>query len=183
MRSVAAWTWAIDAAASGALSNDGEDVLQRDAEVFLDHLADDFERLGGHLIAALLELLDQLGREQPLAAGDDLAELDVGRAEPFGGTAQPGRDVAATGLGRGVPLPLAAQPPRPDRGDEATGDGDHPKTRRQPAGPGERWHVGLGGLAKQAGNRIPQQCVAVEHPRPVVGERSPVDVVGVHHTA
>ena len=67
---------------------DGEDALERHAEVFLDHLADRIERFGGHLVAALLELLDELRREQPFAAGDDLAKLDVRRAEPFGGAAQ-----------------------------------------------------------------------------------------------
>jgi hypothetical protein len=41
----------------------------------------DVERLGGHLVAAELELADELGGEQALAARDDLAELDVGGPE------------------------------------------------------------------------------------------------------
>jgi hypothetical protein len=72
---LAAWTWAIDAAASGVRVEPGERGLEGGAEVGLDHLPHDRERLGLDLVAAELELLDQLGREQPLAGGDDLAEL------------------------------------------------------------------------------------------------------------
>ena len=77
----AAWTWAIEAAASGAFVELLEDVVEAAAEVLLDGQAHDVERLGRHLVAALLELVDELGREQPLARRDDLPELDVARSE------------------------------------------------------------------------------------------------------
>ena len=46
-----------------------ERVLQRAAEVLLDHLAHDLERLGRHLVAAKLELVHELGGEDALARG------------------------------------------------------------------------------------------------------------------
>ena len=54
--SVAAWTWAIEAAASGVAVEPREHVLEPGAEVLLDGEAHLVERLGGHLVAALLEL-------------------------------------------------------------------------------------------------------------------------------
>ena len=51
------------------------------AEILLDGGPHVVEGLGRHLVAALLELLDQLLGEEALAGGDDLAELDVGGAE------------------------------------------------------------------------------------------------------
>ena len=104
------------------------------AEVVLDHLAHGVERLGRDLIAALLELGDQLGREQPLAAGDDLAELDVGRAEPLGRAPQPAGDVGAAGLGRSRSgcVCLRSHHGR-DRADQAAGDRD---ARGTPGGSG-----------------------------------------------
>ena len=92
---MAAWTWAIDAAASGVSSNHANSSLERAAEVDLDDRADVGERLGRHLVAQQLELGDQLVGEQALAAGDDLAELDVGRAEPLERGAQPPGDAGA----------------------------------------------------------------------------------------
>ena len=62
---------------------------------------------GVDLVPAELELLDQLGREQPLAGGDDLAELDVRRARATrrpgggGGTGRPGWP-RASGSGAGA---------------------------------------------------------------------------------
>ena len=66
-----------------------EHVLEARPEILLDGSPHVVERLGGHLVAALLELVDQLGREQPFAGRDDLAELDVRRPEVFGGQPQP----------------------------------------------------------------------------------------------
>ena len=93
VRRRAAWTWAIDAAASGVSVERLEDVLERPSEVGLDGAAHVVERLGRHLVAAALELLDQLGREEALAGGDDLAELDERRPERLGGQAQPSRQL------------------------------------------------------------------------------------------
>ncbi len=97
--SVAAWTWAIEAAASGCLVEPREHVVEAGAEVLLDGEAHLVERLGGHLVAALLELSDEFGGEQALAGGDDLAELDVRRAERFSGQSQAARHIGAAGLG------------------------------------------------------------------------------------
>ena len=58
-----------------------EHVVERAAELELDHAAHVVERLGRHPVAQQLELGDQLLGEQAFAARDDLAELDVGRAE------------------------------------------------------------------------------------------------------
>ena len=60
-------TWAIDAAASGLAVEAREDGLERAAEVRLDDLPDVAERLGRHLVAALLELVDELVGEEALA--------------------------------------------------------------------------------------------------------------------
>ena len=61
VRSVAAWTWAIDAAASAVSSIHSKTSCDRAAEVLLDRRPHGVERLGLDLIAALLELGDQLG--------------------------------------------------------------------------------------------------------------------------
>ena len=64
-----------------------EHLVQRTPEILLDRRPHRLERFGLHLVAALLELRDQLAGEQPFAGGDDLAELDVARSERFGGDA------------------------------------------------------------------------------------------------
>ena len=58
-----------------------EHVVERAAEIELHDPAHDVERLGRHAVAEQLELGDELRREEALAAGDDLAELDVGGPE------------------------------------------------------------------------------------------------------
>ncbi len=108
----------------------GEGGLEGGAEVGLDHLPHDRERLGRDLVAAALELLDQLGREEALAGGDDLAELDVGRAERLGGEAQPAGEVGTAGLGRRVAVAALADQPRDERGREPRG---HTARRGPPA--------------------------------------------------
>src|SRR5262249_48082050 len=67
--------------------------LQRLAEVGLDDLPHDGERLRRHLVPALAELVDELGREDALTRGEDLAELDVGGAELLGRQPEPLRQV------------------------------------------------------------------------------------------
>ena len=68
-----------------------EDLLERAAEVRLDHRPDGFERLGRHPVAEQPELADQLGREEAFAGREDLPELDVGRPEGLERDAQPAR--------------------------------------------------------------------------------------------
>ena len=73
-------------------------------------------RLGRHLVAALLELVDELLGEEALARRDDLGELDVGRARgarrrcAAGGRGRPS-DVAAA-LAAGPDAPTARWPGR-----------------------------------------------------------------------
>ena len=93
-----------------------EDVLERAAEVGLDHLTHDLERLGRYVIAQELELRNQLFRKHALTARDDLAELDVGGPEVFGRGPQPSRDVGARGLRCREPVRLLAQRPRQEGG-------------------------------------------------------------------
>ncbi len=80
------------------------------AEVLLDDLLDDGERLRRHLIAAALELLDQLVGKDALARRDDLPELDVRRAEPLEGETQPARQIRARDAG-----PPVRRAPTPQR--------------------------------------------------------------------
>jgi hypothetical protein len=61
-----------------------EHLVQWTPEVLLDRGPHGVERLRLDLVAALLELRDQLIGEQALAGGDDLAELDVARSERLG---------------------------------------------------------------------------------------------------
>ena len=70
----------------------GEDVVEGPTQVLLDHPADLVPGLGRHLVPQLAELGHQLGGEDALARGDDLAQLDVGGAQPLGRPAQPGRE-------------------------------------------------------------------------------------------
>ena len=88
VRSVARWTWAIDAAARGSGWKRCEHVLQRPAEVVLHHPPHDGERLRRDLVAAPLELRDELLGEDPLPGADDLPQLDVGRPELLDGQPQ-----------------------------------------------------------------------------------------------
>ena len=98
----------------GGLVDPLEHVGERTAEVLLDRAAHGVERLGLHLVAALLELADELGREQPLAGGDDLAELDVARPEHFRRLTQALRDVGSCDLRARVLVAPATPPPGAD---------------------------------------------------------------------
>ena len=95
-----------------------EHVVERAAEVELDDPAHDVERLGRHTVAEQLELGDELRREQALAARDDLAELDVGRARArrtrgaAGGRARAGRPRALAPVDQ---VPAARGRRRPGR--------------------------------------------------------------------
>ena len=152
-----------------------EHVLQRPAELGLDRSADHIERLGGDLVAAALELLDELGGEQALAGGDDLAELDERRPEGLSGQPQPARQVGDAV--RACELaPLALDQPWHDRSGQARRDDHTAPAGRQTA---RRDQVGdglLGQPAQLLGVGPPGDGIAVEHPRGVVGERAPTQV-------
>lgn len=66
----------------------GEHRTETGAEFLFDHLLDGRPWLGADLIAAALELGDQLGGKQAITGGNDLPELDVGRSELFCGASE-----------------------------------------------------------------------------------------------
>ena len=103
----------------------GEDLGQGPTQVLFDGAADRRERLGRHPVAEQPELLDQLLGEDALAGGDDLAQLDVGRAR---GARRPG---AADGTvpEREVGVPRSRRP-QPEQGrTQPVAHGDHPAAR------------------------------------------------------
>ena len=69
-----------------------EHLFEGAVEVLLDDQSHGVEALRGHPIAAELELAHELLREQSLARGDDLPELDVRRPQVGGRDPQPARD-------------------------------------------------------------------------------------------
>ena len=180
VRRRAACTWAIDAAASGVRSNHSKMASRVAPRSALHDRAHVVERLGRHLVAAELELVDQLLREQPLAGGDDLAELDVGRAEVLGRLAQPPRDVGPAGLGVGeAPAPLLHHP-RPEGGGQPARHPNEAGAGRHAARGGEPGHRSAG-LGAQGGHEgAPRHGVEVQHPRRVVAERAPGPIVDRH---
>ena len=155
-----------------------EHVVEARAEVLLDGAPNHVEGLGGNLVPALLELLDELGREQALARGDDLTQLDVRRAERLGGATQPERDVGAARLGAGVALQLLAHDPGHDGYSEMPDHGQHPQTRREPAWCGERRDLLLCADAQRAGQVEPARLVPLDGPRTRFGEGGPTAVRG-----
>ena len=83
------------------------------------------ERLGRDLVAQQLELGDELFGEEPLAARDDLAELDVGGAEPLE-RRRSRREMPARDAG----VPRSADVPERERGAHRAGDPEEPPDRR-----------------------------------------------------
>ena len=86
-------------------------ILECPAETGLDLLADRGERQAWRVVLQLLERLDPFGREDVLAHREDLAELDVGRAERRQQLREPDRRTGLAqcrvALGRLVEQPLA----------------------------------------------------------------------------
>ena len=116
------------------------------------------------------------GGEQPLAGGQDLAELDVRRAERLGGEAQaPGEVGGVGGADRAVlpPAPPPASGPGADGRRQPSADGQPAATRRQSPRLHERRHLGPGLHAGGVGRGPPRQRIGIEHPRRVVAERTP----------
>ncbi len=149
-----------------------EHLMHRPAQFGFHHLDHLLEIDGGDLIAALLALRHQLGRKHTLAGTDDLGQLDVGRAEPFGG--QPDSSGKAGPGSRGAPIPQVPETESPAE------DGDD---RQGSAG---RWYSGRPGeMGKLPGllatedlhHSIPRELVRGQAPRRVVGERPEMQVV------
>ena len=162
VRSTAACTCAIDAAASGCSSNSAKTSASGRPRSSSTIGAHHGVGLGRHAVTEPLELADQLLGEQPVAAGDDLAELDVGGSEPLEAAAQPGREPGAGAVG--APLPHVPAPERPaDRADDARG----PAQRRDAGRGGERSGRRLGPGADAGEAPPPRQVVGVDDPRAV----------------
>ena len=177
VRSRAAWTWAIEAAASGWRSNHSKVASSVAAQVGLDDLAHHGERLGRHLVAAELELAHQLFGEQALTRRDDLPELDVGRAEVLGGPAQAARDVGPAVVRRGEPAaPLPHEPGR-EGGAQAARHPHEASARWHAAGRGQHRHGIASGVAQGRHQGSPRHGVELQHPGRVVAEGTPRPVV------
>ena len=127
--SVAAWTWAIDAAASGSGSKRSKTASSGRPRSSSTTARTHRERLGRHLVAAALELGHQLLGEDALAGRDDLAELDVGRAEALGGQPQAAGQV---GDRRRAALAAGAGGPQPERGADEAARAHDPHARAAP---------------------------------------------------
>ena len=133
----------------------GEDILETGAEIGFDCGANHLERLSGHLVAALLELVDELNREEPLTRGDDLRQLDVGRAEDLDRRTQTLRQIGSRRLSIGVSAATLAHPPDSDRPAEVTDHGDETTQIRDSARTGQLGHLGPRPLAQSLSERHP----------------------------
>jgi hypothetical protein len=144
-----------------------EDLRDRPAEVLLDDATDHGERLGRNLVAAALELVDELGRKQPLPRRHDLAELDVRGAEALERAPQPSRQPRA----RGGPARAAlAQLPARQRQAEHGGRLAEPPERWQHAAPDEHRNLGLRRRAQLIDAGPPGQALRIDLPRAVIAE-------------
>ena len=138
--------------------------------------AHDVERLGRHLVAAHLELARRARRgNRPSPERDDLAELDVGRAERLGGEAQAAREVGAAGRPSARPRLR-----RHSHGTTARPSGRRRRPRGARAGSrrglvrrGTCWAASRRSCSASAHHAM---RVAIEHPRRVVGERAPLEI-------
>ena len=144
----------------------GEDRFERRTQVGLHDLADGVEPLGGHLVATLHELGHQLRREDPLAARDDLSELDVGGPEDLGRLPEPSRQV---GLRLRTALAPPEEPPGGDRPARMAQHGEGAPPGRAPAGRHEPGKLPVGGSAQGGHAVAPAQLVignapGVAHP-------------------
>ena len=130
----------------------GKDGFERRSEVGLDDSTNEVKRLSRHLVPAGDKFLHQLGGEDALAAGDDLAQLDVGRTECLGAMAHATREV-----GPAVTASLAS--PDQEPGDQrATQDSDNGDRST------DRWHLRRPDQRRQAPGGSGTQCGDVATP-------------------
>ena len=184
VRSRAAWTWAIDAAASGCSSKNSKMSSSRAPRSCSTVSRTASKGSAGTWSRHFLNSLDQLGGEEPFARGDDLAELDVGRAEFLGGKAQPAGDVGAAR--RWIvtePLPALLDQPRDDRTTEVADDGQHPRPRRNAGRSGEDGDLGPRLRPEGCRELEPPDVFSVDLPGRVLGERGPAGVRRIRHHA
>ena len=146
----------------------GEHLLERAAQVGLDHLAHDVEVFGGHLVAQQGELGDEFVGEDAGPRGDDLPELDVGGAEILRGLAQtPGQPFHPWPAVLGTAF---VNHPAGQRPDDAAAHRDEPPERGDAFGRGEAGHLAGERGADDAEADVPVELVPVDHPWSGLGE-------------
>src|SRR5262249_19681589 len=149
------------------LVDPGEGALERTAEILLDHPAHVREALRRDLVAAALELLHQLGREESLPRRHDLPELDVGGAKTLESAPEPARQPGARD---GAARAALAQLPSRQRDAEERGGLREAAERRQGAAAHQRGNLGLRGGAALVDAGAPAQPLRVDGPRAVLAE-------------
>ncbi len=148
-----------------------EQLAERTPEVDFDDGADVGERFGRHLVAQELELRDQLVGEQAFAARDDLAELHVARAEALERATEPSRDAGAR---RRTP-PLERHPPGQRAADGDNGPGQATEGR-EPTRREQTRNFAARPPPDAVDVPLPRDLIAIEHPRPVIAERTEGEV-------
>ena len=145
-----------------------EHLLEGAAEIGLDALAHGCEGLSRDPVAQQLELADELGREDPLARGEDLAELDVGRTEPLEREAESARQ---PGPRFRCLLAPVGQVPAGDRPAEDRRHPHDPAPRREPVPPDETRYGRTGFGAHEIEADPPRQVLGLDEPGRMVRER------------
>ncbi len=155
----------------------GENRIQGLSEFQFNDSADLIKGHCGHPIAAPFELVHKFFGKEPPAGRNDLAELDIGRAEPFEGSSQ--------SAGKSLPgswTRVAALPESPAKQctPHARGSGQKtqdrgPATRGHPLG-----HLGPLGLTQGLQTPIPLEILESKLPWPALakGPPSPLGLLG-----
>ena len=94
------------------------------AQITFNNLLHFVERNWWHLVATQFEFVYQLGREQALAAADDLPKLDVGTSQALDGLAHAQRNVCIACLGSSELVALLFDKPRQQRNAQHPDNGD-----------------------------------------------------------
>jgi hypothetical protein len=165
VRSVARCTWAIDAAARGRRSieaNTSSIGRPRSASMTLRTVANGSGCTRSRRVA---NSSTSSSGNRPSARRHDLAQLDVRRAEPLGGVAQPAGQVSARG---GPPVRRAPKYHGRRAPSEVHHGGAQPVRRRESAGAGELGHLGAHLGADPS--RSAQEGGGRQGPRAVVGK-------------
>ena len=157
----------MEAAASGVCSTEANTWRQGPAQLLGQDPLDDRPGLGGHLVAAPLELGHQGGREDAVTRGDDLAQLDVGGAELLEGDAQAPRQAGHRGL---AALAVIGDVPEAEGAPEVAQRGADAGAGRDPAPAHEAGERRRERRPEHGLVAAPGQGVRVDHPGPDVGE-------------
>ncbi len=124
-----------------------------------------------------LNSCDELFGKEPFATGDDLAELDVGRAEPPEGDAQPAGDGLLAG---GAAAAAFEHEPRAEGVPDLPDDASQPAERRQVARFEPLRHLPLCLGAQSFDVAPPGHGRGIDDPRAVVGESTDCQIRGRH---